>query len=107
MFNTLDNKRHFQVIISNNKSLMDGKYIEGIKNFKGAIKMPQNIDVNQLNQAKANVTLTQTLLSQAIEKSSSDPTLAQEAIKQAANEITSALTAVNQVQGTSSTKKSQ
>lgn len=45
--------------------------------------MPQQqIDVNQLNQAKANVTLTQTLLSQAIEKSSSDPTLAQEAIKQ-------------------------
>jgi phage gp36-like protein len=69
--------------------------------------MPQNIDVNQLNQAKANVTLTQTLLSQAIEKSSSDPTLAQEALKQAANEISSALTAVNQVQGTSNTKKSQ
>jgi hypothetical protein len=69
--------------------------------------MPQNIDVNQLNQAKANVTLTQTLLSQAIEKSSSDPTLAQEALKQAANEISSALTTVNQVQGTSNTKKSQ
>jgi phage gp36-like protein len=69
--------------------------------------MPQNIDVNQLNQAKANVTLTQTLLSQAIEKSSSDPTLAQEALKQAANEISSALTTFNQVQGTSNTKKSQ
>jgi hypothetical protein len=33
------------------------------------------------NQAKANVTLTQHLLNQAIEKSASDPTLAQEAIK--------------------------
>lgn len=40
------------------------------------------IDVNQLNQAKANVTLTESLLTQAIEKSSSDQTLAQEAIKQ-------------------------
>ena len=47
--------------------------------------MPQ-IDVNQLNQAKANVTLTQTLLNQAIEKANSDPTLAQEAMKQASNE---------------------
>ncbi|MGG3555778.1 hypothetical protein ABES23_03640 [Peribacillus frigoritolerans] len=59
--------------------------------------MPQQqIDINQLNQAKANVTLTQTLLSQAIEKSSSDPTLAQEALKQAAQEIAS----VNQVYNT-------
>ncbi|QNG62038.1 hypothetical protein H4O14_17065 [Bacillus sp. PAMC26568] len=52
----------------------------------------QQIDVNQLNQAKANVTLTQNLLNQAIEKSASDPTLAQEAIKQAANEIAQAQT---------------
>ena len=58
----------------------------------------QPIDVNQLNQAKANVTLTQSLLSQAIEKSASDPTLAGEAIKQAANEIAQAQTAVSQVQ---------
>ena len=43
--------------------------------------MPQQqIDVNQLNQAKANVTLTQNLLGQAIEKASSDPTLATEAL---------------------------
>jgi hypothetical protein len=60
--------------------------------------MPQQIDVNKLNQAKANVTLCQTLLSQAIEKSSSDPTLAQEAIKQANNEITQALSNVSMVQ---------
>jgi hypothetical protein len=60
--------------------------------------MPQQIDVNKLNQAKANVTLCQTLLSQAIEKSSSDPTLAQEAIKQATNEITQALSNVSIVQ---------
>lgn len=60
--------------------------------------MPQQIDVNKLNQAKANVTLCQTLLSQAIEKSSSDPTLAQEAIKQATNEISQALSNVNMVQ---------
>ncbi|MBV7507682.1 hypothetical protein KW850_20850 [Bacillus sp. sid0103] len=56
------------------------------------------IDVNQLNQAKANVTLTQELLTKAIEKANSDPTLAEEAIKQASNEISSALTAVTQVQ---------
>lgn len=67
--------------------------------------MPQ-IDVNQLNQAKANVTLTQDLLTKAIEKANADPTLAQEAIKQAANEITSALTAVTQVQKTSQTQQS-
>ncbi|MBS4215037.1 hypothetical protein [Neobacillus rhizophilus] len=56
------------------------------------------IDVNQLNQAKANVTLTQELLTKAIEKANSDPILSQEAIKQASNEISSALTAVTQVQ---------
>lgn len=66
--------------------------------------MPQ-IDVNQLNQAKANVTLTQDLLTKAIEKASSDPTLAQEAIKQASSEISSALSAVNQVQNTSQTQQ--
>ncbi|MEH7083044.1 hypothetical protein V7139_09970 [Neobacillus drentensis] len=59
--------------------------------------MPQ-MDVNQLNQAKANVTLTQELLTKAIEKANSDPTLAEEALKQASNEISSALTAVTQVQ---------
>lgn len=58
------------------------------------------IDVNQLNQAKANVALTQELLTKAIEKANSDPTLATEAIKQASNEISSALTAVTQVQHT-------
>ncbi|MEH7253324.1 hypothetical protein V7111_14445 [Neobacillus niacini] len=59
--------------------------------------MPQ-IDVNQLTQAKANVTLTQTLLNQAIEKANSDPILAQEAMKQASSEISSALSAVTQAQ---------
>ncbi|MEH7885322.1 hypothetical protein V7654_13490 [Bacillus sp. JJ1609] len=59
--------------------------------------MPQ-IDVNQLNQAKANVTLTQDLLTKAIEKANADPILAQEAIKQASNEISSALSAVNLAQ---------
>ncbi|RFU61493.1 hypothetical protein [Bacillus sp. V59.32b] len=62
--------------------------------------MAQQIDVNQLNQAKANVTLTQTLLTQAIEKSSSDPTMAQEAIKQAAN-------AVSQVQSAAQSQQSK
>lgn len=56
------------------------------------------IDVNQLNQAKANVTLTQDLLTKAIEKANADPILAQEAIKQASNEISSALSAVNLAQ---------
>ncbi|OZI11067.1 hypothetical protein CEW92_13745 [Bacillaceae bacterium SAS-127] len=56
------------------------------------------IDINQLKQAKANVTLTQELLTQAIEKSSSDEILAQEALKQAASEIAQAQTAVSQVQ---------
>jgi hypothetical protein len=56
------------------------------------------IDVNQLNQAKANVTLTQDLLTKAIEKANADPILAQEAIKQATNEISSALSAVNLAQ---------
>lgn len=63
--------------------------------------MPQQqaqIDINQLKQAKANVTLTQELLTQAIEKSSSDEILAQEALKQAATEIAQAQTAVSQVQ---------
>ena len=60
--------------------------------------MPQQqIDVNQLNQAKANVTLTQNLLGQAIEKASCDTVLATEALKQAANEIAQAQTAVSQV----------
>lgn len=62
--------------------------------------MPQ-IDVNQLNQAKANVTLTQDLLTKAIEKANADPILAQEAIKQASNEISSALSAVNLAQNAS------
>lgn len=61
--------------------------------------MPQQIDVNKLNQAKANVTLCQTLLTQAIEKSSSDPTLADEALKQANAEITQALAAVSTAKG--------
>ncbi|MGE8206454.1 hypothetical protein ACQKP0_18250 [Heyndrickxia sp. NPDC080065] len=70
--------------------------------------MPQQqIDVNQLNQAKANVTLTQSLLSQAIEKSSSDPTLAMEAIKQATNEIAQAQTAVSQVQSAFLTQQAE
>ncbi|WP_423410317.1 hypothetical protein AABM38_10470 [Heyndrickxia sp. MSNUG] len=59
------------------------------------------IDVNQLNQAKANVTLTQDLLTKAIEKANADPILAQEAIKQASNEISSALSAVNLAQNAS------
>jgi len=59
------------------------------------------IDVNQLNQAKANVTLTQDLLTKAIEKANADPILAQEAIKQATNEISSALSAVNLAQNSS------
>ncbi|WP_223594623.1 hypothetical protein [Neobacillus bataviensis] len=59
------------------------------------------IDVNQLNRAKANVSLTQELLTKAIEKANSDPALAQEAIKQASNEISSALTAVTQVEKSS------
>ena len=58
----------------------------------------QQIDANQLNQAKANVTLSQNLLLQAIEKSFSDPILAQEAIRQAAAEIAQAQSAVSQVQ---------
>lgn len=70
--------------------------------------MPQQqIDVNQLNQAKANVTLTQNLLGQAIEKASSDPVLATEALKQAANEIAQAQTAVSQVQSSLMTQKSE
>jgi hypothetical protein len=69
--------------------------------------MPQQIDVNKLNQAKANVTLCQTLLSQAIEKSSSDPTLAQEAIKQATNEITQALSNVSMVQSEQAAQATQ
>jgi hypothetical protein len=71
------------------------------------ISLPQQIDVNKLNQAKANVTLCQTLLSQAIEKSSSDPTLAQEAIKQANNEITQALSNVNMVQSEQAAQKTE
>jgi hypothetical protein len=65
------------------------------------------IDVNQLNQAKANVALTQELLLKAIEKANSDPALAQEAIKQASNEISSALTAVTQVQHTASSQSAE
>lgn len=73
-------------------------------------EMPQaQIDVNQLSQAKANVALTQELLTQAIEKSTSDQALAQEAIKQAINEINQAQTTVNLVQSTlmSSQSKSE
>lgn len=67
----------------------------------------QQVDINQLNQAKANVTLTQNLLNQAIEKCSSDPTLALEAVKQAANEIAQVQTAVSQVQSVMQTQQSQ
>ncbi|MEC0668072.1 hypothetical protein P8864_19645 [Priestia flexa] len=67
----------------------------------------QQVDINQLNQAKANVTLTQNLLNQAIEKCSSDPILALEAVKQAANEIAQAQTAVSQVQSVMQTQQSQ
>ena len=68
---------------------------------KGALQLIQNqqhIDVNQLNQVKANVTLSQNLLIQAIEKSSTDPTLAEEAIKRTVDEITQAQSGLNQVQ---------
>jgi hypothetical protein len=75
--------------------------------YRGVILMPQQIDVNKLNQAKANVTLCQTLLTQAIEKSSSDPTLAQEALKQANNEITQALAAVNTAQSEQAVQKTE
>jgi hypothetical protein len=68
--------------------------------------MPQ-IDVNQLSQAKASVTLTQDLLTKAIEKANSDPTLAQEAISQASDEISSALTSITQVQKTSQTQSTE
>jgi hypothetical protein len=68
--------------------------------------VPQ-IDVNQLSQAKANVTLTQELLTKAIEKANSDPILAQEAMKQASSEISSALTAVTQVQNTSKAQSTE
>lgn len=65
------------------------------------------IDVNQLNQAKANVTLTQDLLTKAIEKANADPTLAQEALKQATNEISSALSAVNLAQKASQAQSTE
>jgi len=69
--------------------------------------MPQQqIDVNQLDQAKANVTLTQKLLTQAIEKSTSDPSLSEEAIKQASQAIAQAQTSVSQVQSTIQTQQS-
>ncbi|MDR7236591.1 hypothetical protein [Neobacillus drentensis] len=68
--------------------------------------MPQ-FDVNQLNQAKANVTLTQELLTKVIEKANSDPILATEALKQASNEISSALTAVTQVQKSSQAQSAE
>lgn len=72
------------------------------------VQMPQPpIDVKQLDQAKASVTLTQTLLSQAIEKSASDPTLAQEAIKQAALEIAQAQSCVSQVHSVMLTQQSE
>lgn len=93
------------VVISFNKIIMEGNYIT-VANTKGEIIMPQ-IDVNQLNQAKANVALTQELLTKAIEKANSDPTLAQEAIKQASNEISSALSAVTQVQNTSQAQSTE
>lgn len=87
-------------IFSGFKCFWDGQDIKVfLINIKGEIEMPQSqINVEQLNQAKASVTLTQNLLSQAIDKATSDPTLAEEAIKQAANEIAQAQTAVSQVQ---------
>ncbi|WHY91743.1 hypothetical protein QNK12_29820 [Neobacillus cucumis] len=94
-----------KVVFSLIKEKIQGHYIEVLQN-KGEILLTQ-IDVNQLNQAKANVTLTQELLTKAIEKANSDPILAQEAIKQASNEISSALTAVTQVQKTSQTESTE
>lgn len=67
----------------------------------------QQIDVNQLDQAKASVTLTQELLTQAIEKSNSDPSLSEEAIKQASQAIAQAQTSVSQVQSTIQTQQQQ
>lgn len=60
--------------------------------------MPQQIDVNQLDQAKGSASLTKELLTQAIEKSSSDQAMSKEAIKQAQTELAQAQTAVSQVQ---------
>ncbi|WP_203362715.1 hypothetical protein [Bacillus sp. REN10] len=64
------------------------------------------IDINVLKQAKANVTLTEQLLTQAIEKSVSDEILVQEALKQAATEIAQAQTAVSQVRSAMQTQAS-
>lgn len=99
------NSHGCKVVFSLIKEKIQGHYIEVLQN-KGEILLTQ-IDVNQLNQAKANVTLTQELLTKAIEKANSDPILAQEAIKQASNEISSALTAVTQVQKTSQTESTE
>lgn len=65
------------------------------------------MDVNQLTQAKANVTLCQQLLTQAIEKSASDSAMAEQALKQAIEEIASAQTAASQVQSALIAQKSQ
>ncbi|WP_338754612.1 hypothetical protein [Bacillus sp. FJAT-52991] len=62
------------------------------------------IDINPLKQAKANVTLTEQLLTQAIEKSVSDEILVQEALKQAVTEIAQAQAAVSQVQSAMQTQ---
>lgn len=67
----------------------------------------RQIDVNQLDQAKANVALTQELLTQAIEKSNSDPSLSEEAIKQASQAIAQAQTAVSQVQSAIKTQQQE
>lgn len=69
--------------------------------------MANPIDVNQLSQAKGNVALTQELLTQAIEKSTSDTAMAEAAIKQATSEIASAQTTISQIQSAILTQQAQ
>jgi hypothetical protein len=74
-----------------------------INQIQGEIKMAnQQIDTNQLSQAKANINISVGLLTQAIEKSASDQKMAQEAVKQAAYELSQAQSSIIQSQNATS-----
>ncbi|WP_156288717.1 hypothetical protein [Oceanobacillus salinisoli] len=61
----------------------------------------QRENVNQLNEARANISLSEELISQAIQKFESDPVLYEEAIRQASRELSHVQTVLDQSMFTS------
>jgi hypothetical protein len=68
--------------------------------------MTPQIDTNQLKKAEAQVALSKSLLTTAIQQSASDQLQCEEALKQASAEIAQAQTMISQVQSSLQTQSS-